>query len=245
MAPIKPERVFERVEPFSLRLVAAVRQPAPCLQEYRRSQEAIAVPPVARASGSAAEAEDALVVAVELTAFLRGLQPFLLGLRCLGMKPRLDRCILRKDVRQVGNEVLDDPHIGERIDCCLRAHVGNKPRASQPVGAVHVHGAGTADPSRHERRKVNVESTLFLIQNSASRTIGPQSSTIDMERIETGIAAGVGIVAIDLECLYPLRAGGCRPYAPLLDPRFRRNLEVSRNGKPLEPGRDEILDPRI
>jgi hypothetical protein len=32
-------------------------------------------------------------------------------------------------------------------------------------------------PSRQERRKVSVGSTLFLIQISASRTIGPQSST--------------------------------------------------------------------
>src|SRR3546814_4733594 len=31
-------------------------------------------------------------------------------------------------------------------------------------------------PSRQERRKVSVESTLFLIQKSASRTMGPQSS---------------------------------------------------------------------
>ena len=31
-------------------------------------------------------------------------------------------------------------------------------------------------PSRHERRKVSVGSTLFLIQISASRTIGGQSS---------------------------------------------------------------------
>jgi hypothetical protein len=31
-------------------------------------------------------------------------------------------------------------------------------------------------PSRHERRKASVESTLFLIQIKASRTIGPQSS---------------------------------------------------------------------
>ena len=30
-------------------------------------------------------------------------------------------------------------------------------------------------PSRQERRKVRVGSTLFLIQSSASRTIGPQS----------------------------------------------------------------------
>ena len=31
-------------------------------------------------------------------------------------------------------------------------------------------------PSRQERRKVSVGSTLFLIQISPSRTIGPQSS---------------------------------------------------------------------
>ena len=31
-------------------------------------------------------------------------------------------------------------------------------------------------PSRQERRKVSVGSTLFLIQMSASSTIGPQSS---------------------------------------------------------------------
>jgi len=30
-------------------------------------------------------------------------------------------------------------------------------------------------PSRHDRRKVSVGSTLFLIQISASSTIGPQS----------------------------------------------------------------------
>jgi len=31
-------------------------------------------------------------------------------------------------------------------------------------------------PSRQERRKVSVASTLFLIQMSASRTMGPQSA---------------------------------------------------------------------
>jgi uncharacterized membrane protein YeaQ/YmgE (transglycosylase-associated protein family) len=47
VAPIELERVFERVEPFPVGLVAAVGQPAPCLQEHRGAEEAIAVPPVA------------------------------------------------------------------------------------------------------------------------------------------------------------------------------------------------------
>jgi hypothetical protein len=95
--------------------------------------------------------------------------------------------------------------------------------------------------------------TRFISDMGTNATIYPlanmeiikdhRSAVIDvnMKRVETGIAAGVGIVAIDIERLDPLRVGGCRPYAPLLDPRFRRNLEVSRNGKPLEPGETRYL----
>jgi len=34
VAPIKPERVFELVEPLTCSLVAAVSEPAPSLQQY-------------------------------------------------------------------------------------------------------------------------------------------------------------------------------------------------------------------
>jgi hypothetical protein len=59
--------------------------------------------------------------------------------------------------------------------------------------------------------------------------------------IETRISAEVGIVAIDLECLHALRVCGGGPRSSRFYPRFRRDLEVSRNGKPLEPRKARYL----
>src|SRR5215472_11102578 len=60
VAAVEPERVLERVQALAGHLVAAVGDPAIGLQEDRRTQVAVAVPPVARARGRAAETEDAL-----------------------------------------------------------------------------------------------------------------------------------------------------------------------------------------
>src|SRR5712691_3043974 len=49
VAAIEPERVLEIVEPLAGRLVAAVDDPALRLQQCSRPEEALAVPPVARA----------------------------------------------------------------------------------------------------------------------------------------------------------------------------------------------------
>ena len=68
VAAIEPERVLELVEPFAGRLVAAVGEPAIGLEQHRRPEELVAVPPIARAAGRAAGAQDALVQAVELLA---------------------------------------------------------------------------------------------------------------------------------------------------------------------------------
>ena len=137
-------------------------------------------------------------------------------------------------MRQVGNEVLDDPHIGERVDRCRRSHLGNKPRTGQPVGAVHVHCARAADTlsaraSESQRRVHLALDPEERIENHRSAIV-----EIDMECIEAGIATRVGIIAIDLERLRPHRAGRGRPRPPRLNARFRRDLEVSRNGKSLE-----------
>ena len=108
MAAIKPERVFKVIEPLFLRFVATVGQPAPSLQEHRGAEKAIAVPPMARATRGTAEAKDAFVVAVDLASLIHRLEPLPFGLRRLRFEPRLDRRILREEMREIGDEVLDD-----------------------------------------------------------------------------------------------------------------------------------------
>src|SRR5271166_2640012 len=70
VAAIEPERVLEPVETLAGALISAVGEPAVGLQQDRRAEIAVLVPPVARARGRAAEAEDALPQAVELGALL-------------------------------------------------------------------------------------------------------------------------------------------------------------------------------
>src|SRR5204863_1599334 len=106
MAAVEPERVFEPVEPLAGFLVAAVGDPAIGLQQHRRPEIALAVPPIGRAGGRAAEAEDAFPQPVELFALLDRLRPFLVRRRrALGLQPRLDRAVLRVDMRQIGDEI--------------------------------------------------------------------------------------------------------------------------------------------
>ncbi len=108
MAAIKPERVFEVVEPLLLRFIATIRQPTPSLQQHCRTEKAIAVPPMARTPRGTAETKDAFIVAVDLASLLRRLEPLPFGLRGLGFEPRLDRRILREEMREIGDEILDD-----------------------------------------------------------------------------------------------------------------------------------------
>jgi hypothetical protein len=77
---------------------------------------------------------------------------------------------------QVQNEVLDDPHIVQRVDRSVFARLGHEPRARKPFVPSMFMAQEPQTPSRQERRKVSVESTLFLIQIKTSRTIKPQSS---------------------------------------------------------------------
>src|SRR5437899_2208096 len=95
VATIEPERVLEIVEPLAGGFVAAVLDPARRLQQRGRSQEALAVPPIARARRRAAGAENAFVEAVEFFAVLVALPPFLLRRRRGGLQPGFDRGVLR------------------------------------------------------------------------------------------------------------------------------------------------------
>src|SRR5690606_6574567 len=74
VAAVELERILEVVQARAGVLVARVDDPAVGLQQDRRAEVAVAVPPVAGARGAAAGAEDALVQAVELGAVGLGLQ---------------------------------------------------------------------------------------------------------------------------------------------------------------------------
>src|SRR5271169_4032312 len=102
VAAVEAERVLEIVEPLALGLVARVDEPAVGLEEDRRTQVAVAGPPIAGAGGRAGGAENALVKAVELRPLLRRLQPFLLRRRGYGLEPRFDRGVLGIEYREVG-----------------------------------------------------------------------------------------------------------------------------------------------
>src|SRR5262245_26337944 len=88
VAAVEPERILEIVEPLAGCLVAAVHDPAVRLQERGRAEEALRVPPVARARRRAAGAQDALIESVEPAAVVVALPPLLLGLRRGGVQPR-------------------------------------------------------------------------------------------------------------------------------------------------------------
>src|SRR5512138_2211060 len=59
MTAIEPERVFECIEPLPRRLIAAVDDPPVGGKQRRRPKVSIAVPPIARARGRTARAQDA------------------------------------------------------------------------------------------------------------------------------------------------------------------------------------------
>src|SRR5687767_14566049 len=61
VAAVEPERVLELVEPLAGMFVAAVGKPAIGLEQDRRTEEAVRIPPVARTGSRAAGAQYALV----------------------------------------------------------------------------------------------------------------------------------------------------------------------------------------
>src|SRR4029077_5850596 len=114
---IEPERVLELIEPLAGGLVAAVGDPAIGLQQHRRPEIALAIPPIARARRRAAEAQNALPQPVELGALLFRLQALAIRRgRARRLQPWPDRLVLRDDVRLVADQLLDDQQVGERGD---------------------------------------------------------------------------------------------------------------------------------
>mmetsp|Transcript_3554 Transcript_3554/g.8556 ORF Transcript_3554/g.8556 Transcript_3554/m.8556 type:complete len:255 (+) Transcript_3554:104-868(+) len=139
--------------------VPRVLDPPVGLHENSRSQVLVGVPPVGRTGRRAAGTEDALVHAVELGTVLLGLQEFALQLGVAvgagrgpgrlflrGLQPRLDAPVLLVKVAHVGDQVLQDIHVGERVDLGgLGRVLVDVGKAGERVGPLDVHGAGSAN----------------------------------------------------------------------------------------------------
>src|SRR5690606_23227636 len=106
---------------------------------------ALAVPPVARARGLAAEAQDALIEPVELGAILTALLPLGCGLWRNRLEPGLNRRQLRIWYRKIRHQILYHRHVRQRVDLDLAADFIAALGAGKRVGAVDIHCARAAD----------------------------------------------------------------------------------------------------
>lgn len=139
VATVQAHRVLEVVLALGCALITRVGEPSVRLEQDGGSEVLLRVPPVRRARGRAAGAENALVKTVELAAVLLGLSvltslltlsvhvnvneeergPYVLG-RGLSLEVGLDALVLLVEVRQVGDEILDDVGVRKRVDLDIR-----------------------------------------------------------------------------------------------------------------------------
>ena len=186
--------------------------------EDRGAEELVAVPPIAGAAGRAAGAQDAFVEAVELGAVLRALQPLLARRgRRDGLQPRLDRRILRVEMGEVGDQILDHVHMRQRRDPHLALHLVDRLGAGERVAPVDVHRTGTANPLTAGTAEGEAGIDLVLDLDQRVENHRPGIVEIQLIGVVARILARIGIVAIDLERLDVLRVRRRLGRLPLLD----------------------------
>ena len=196
------------------------------LQESSGAQILVGIPPIARARGGTASAQDALVHAVQLAAVLLALQVLLaIGRSLLGLEPRLNALVLRVELRHVHDEVFDDVHMRQRRDdgVVLRAGVDGR-EAGQPIGPGDVHGARPTNAltARPPERQAGVHFVLDFderVQHHRPALVG-----VDGVRLQVGLVARVGVPPVNCEVLHVGRLGGhrARRWVRLLRRAFHR-----------------------
>jgi hypothetical protein len=200
VAPVQAHLVVQHSLALLLELVSGVGNPPIALHEHGRTKVLVRVPPVGRARGAAASAQNALVQAVELLAVRNALEvlPASDG-RVLALQVGLDRLVLLVEEGEIGHQVLDDVGVRQRVDLgrlggvgvdaafCSSNHATVSPRPPAAAAACgrYIHKqAKVLDPpmfmaqlpqipSLQDRRNVRVGSVSFLIRMIASNTMGP------------------------------------------------------------------------
>ena len=226
VAAVEPERVFQIVEPLAGRLVARVGDPAVGLQERGRAEIAVGIPPIARARGRAAGAQDALVEPVEFLAVVVALLPLLLRRRRHRVQPRLDRGVLGVKIRQIGHQVLDHRQMRQRIDLDRAVDLARRLDAGERVGAVDVHRARAANAlaagaAEGQRRIDVVLDPDERIENHRAAVAG-----VDIVGVDARIVRVVRIPAVDAVLALGLGLGRMRPGLAFNDLRVFRQREL-------------------
>src|SRR5271170_2448288 len=211
VAAVQPERVFQIVEALAGRLVARIHDPALRLQQRGRAEEAVGIPPIARARGRAAGAQNALVEPVKLLPVVMALLPFLARRRRHGLQPRLDRGVLGVEIGEVGDDVLDHRHMRQRIDAHRTLHLAHRLGASQRIGTIDIHGAGAANalPAGAAEGQRGVDVVLDpdqRVENHRSAIAG-----VDIVGVQPRIAPVVRVPAIDAIFAFRFRLDRMRP----------------------------------
>ena len=147
MAAEELKGIVELIQPLIRGLISAIRNPPIGLKQGCRAEVFIAIPPVTRAAGSATEAQDTFPESIKFFAFLRTLQTFL-GRRgrISGLQPGLNGSVLSRGEAEVRHQIFNDIEMGEGGDGHLALTLLNRCNASQRIGAVNIHGAGSTNP---------------------------------------------------------------------------------------------------
>ncbi len=127
-------------------------------------------------------------------------------------------------------------HVEDPIEGRLQkgGQVGNETRAGEPIRAIYIHGAGTADALTTRAAKSQRRIDLVLDPEEGIEDHRPAIIEIHYECLDARILAGTRVVAVDLERLDAGRAGRRRPRLASHDARSRRHTEIPRYREPLE-----------
>ena len=146
MAAVEFERVFQIVQTLARGLIAAVNNPAIGVQQSRRAEIAIPIPPIGRARGRAAGAHHTFIQPIKLFAILDRLQPFFGRPVGFSLKPGHDRGMLGIEMRQVWDQILYNRHMRQRIDLHIPLDLIHAIDTGQRIHPVNIHRTGATNP---------------------------------------------------------------------------------------------------
>mmetsp|Transcript_75339 Transcript_75339/g.207855 ORF Transcript_75339/g.207855 Transcript_75339/m.207855 type:complete len:321 (+) Transcript_75339:139-1101(+) len=211
VAPIELHGVVDPGQPLLGELVSRVGDPAVGLHQHGRAEVILRVPPVGRAGGHAAGAEDALVHAVQLGAVVPALVvlPVPLLLDVLPLQPGLNGLVLVVEVGEVGHQVLNDVRVRQRLDLDGLVARLDVQEAREAVLAIDVHGARPAEA--FAARAPEGECRVDLVLDFDKRIQDHWATCLEVNRVLLEVRLGhlVWVVAVDPELLWRChRRGG-------------------------------------